>query len=150
VTSKACVCVRNWIGALVFALAACHHSNTVTGPAPTPAPTPVPLSGHWVGSFASDAGLVVCFSTGLGSASADLTENGSSVSGGLSWHVNICNEDVVIQAIRTGNTLAGTATLHGVTDMLTGTIASTTLTLVVAPPPDGGFTPGGTAILHRS
>jgi hypothetical protein len=149
--------VRRWLtvifGIIAVAwLSACTRSNNVTGPAstPTPTPTPLSLSGHWVGSFASDAGLVVCYSTGAGSASADLNENGSGVSGELSWHVNICNEDVIIQATRTGNALAGTATLNGVADILTGTIESTDLTLVVAPPPDGhGFTPGGTATLHR-
>ena len=78
-----------WVAALTVTILCCDHSDNVVGPSPTPTPTPRPISGAWVGAFMGEAPLVECIMPASGTASADLVETGSAVTGTLSWEDSV-------------------------------------------------------------
>ena len=134
---------------VVACATACKDKNSVTGPAPTPTPTPLPLSGSWTGGFASSY-PVLCDDMGGGTATAELAETGSGVTGTVIAQGGGCRINASIQATRLGNDLTGMATDGALTGSITGTVAAQELRLVLGVLTDGhGSIPGGTAVLHR-
>jgi hypothetical protein len=158
-TSQTRVRVGSLLAALAVGVAACHQSDSITGPAPTPTPVSLSVSGQWVGTFQPDS-LVLCSApgegnAGEGTASAELEEAGSTVSGSLAWRAGSCHPEVSILATRIGDSVSGTVTWQppaspAVTGTLTGAVDSSELRFVVGVlSGPQSYQPGGTLTLHR-
>jgi hypothetical protein len=143
--------VRWVVVALIAAsLAGCKNGDNVTGPATTPTPVPSPLSGSWSGSFGSDH-PVLCDQESEGTATADLTEAGSLVTGPLTVRAGACAFTASLALTRRGSGLNGTATVGDNSGPVTGALSGSELqlTLGILQNPQGGYVAGGSATMHR-
>jgi hypothetical protein len=132
--------------------AGCNDDNNgPTTPLSTPTRTPTPpigLNGVWVGTVRYTSRVLVLCEVEESSASVNITQEGSSITGRLSAD---CWRGGTFRATLTGEALSGSATFDDYCPprTLSGTSSGGTILLTVSHYPGEICHPGGSAEFHR-